>query len=397
MRTFGSISDEVSASNGHNFAAVDFISTLSGKFSTSTKSRHTRTCNVCTSSTQAYVIQPNLEMTSQESKVQALIGHAEWEFGDIKLVDHQVIPNSPKKLGTKTMKAVMDESVEKTEARSRSRSKSKTGHSNKDSRSRKEKHAFDSTSDKRKDSPQNVVRKDSGNVMSCKKDKTSETKKKKESNWSSDGETMITQSKSMDQFISHHPFDFSNSRDVSIAPSTSEVGANKSIDGLEIVMHDHNKEQTSNPEQVSDPQSGFPTTKNDIIGLTSTKIASDSYADALIYNLRSLVKHLLHFRVLKIIQVLCAIYIFVMTLKSGLMDPETGVVIDQQSVERTEEGVVLVNGTERAIVGETRFESVLVLIARLSAWFMYPSKFKDTFCHQVIGFPFVQFTYPSLE
>jgi hypothetical protein len=64
-----------------------------------------------------------------------------------------------------------------------------------------------------------------------------------------------------------------------------------------------------------------------------------------------------------------------LTLKGGLLDPETGLVVDTESEDRTDEGIILVNGTERAIVGETKFQVVSILIARLSAWFMYPSKF----------------------
>ena len=71
----------------------------------------------------------------------------------------------------------------------------------------------------------------------------------------------------------------------------------------------------------------------------------ESWTDRLNYHVRSTVKHLLHFRVLKIAQVVCAIYICIMTLKGGLRDSETGVVIDMDSDERTERGVLLVNGT----------------------------------------------------
>jgi hypothetical protein len=69
-----------------------------------------------------------------------------------------------------------------------------------------------------------------------------------------------------------------------------------------------------------------------------------SCRDRINYRVRSMLKQLLHFRVLKIFQVLCAIYICIMTLKGDLLDPDTGVVIDPNSDERTESGVVLIHG-----------------------------------------------------
>jgi hypothetical protein len=60
-----------------------------------------------------------------------------------------------------------------------------------------------------------------------------------------------------------------------------------------------------------------------------------------------------------------------MTLKGGFINAETGFVVDEESEDRTEEGLILVKGTERAIVGESQFQVVAILIARLSAWFMY--------------------------
>ena len=68
-----------------------------------------------------------------------------------------------------------------------------------------------------------------------------------------------------------------------------------------------------------------------------------------------------------------------MTFKGGLVDPDTGFVVDKESIERTEAGLVLVNGDERPIVAESDLQVLLVLVARLSAWFMYPSKSSRTF------------------
>jgi hypothetical protein len=97
------------------------------------------------------------------------------------------------------------------------------------------------------------------------------------------------------------------------------------------------------------------------------------------YRGRSFVNELMRFRALKIAQVILAIYICVLTFADmgppgGLRDTETGLIIDQASPERTERGVILLSGTERAIVGETQFQVVCIGIARLTAWFMYPGK-----------------------
>jgi hypothetical protein len=97
------------------------------------------------------------------------------------------------------------------------------------------------------------------------------------------------------------------------------------------------------------------------------------------YRNRSFVNELMRFRALKIAQVILAIYICVLTFADmgppgGLRDTETGLIIDQASPERTERGVILLNGTERAIVGETQFQLACIGIARMTAWFMYPGK-----------------------
>jgi hypothetical protein len=97
------------------------------------------------------------------------------------------------------------------------------------------------------------------------------------------------------------------------------------------------------------------------------------------YRIRSFVKELIRFRALKIGQLILAIYICVLTFADmgppgGLRDTGTGLIIDQASPTRTERGVILLNGTERAIVGETQFQVACIGIARLTAWFMYPGK-----------------------
>ena len=97
------------------------------------------------------------------------------------------------------------------------------------------------------------------------------------------------------------------------------------------------------------------------------------------YKRRSFLKTLLHFKVLKCAQVLLAVYICILTFANigppgGLRDPQSGLIVDKASQERTEKGLILVHGTLRAIVADTKFQVACIGIARISAWFMYPSK-----------------------
>ena len=82
------------------------------------------------------------------------------------------------------------------------------------------------------------------------------------------------------------------------------------------------------------------------------------------------------FRALKIAQIICAAYILIVTFTKigGLRDTETGLIVDQASAERTEKGLILVNGTERAIVGATAMQLACFGVSRASAWIMYPGK-----------------------
>ena len=103
------------------------------------------------------------------------------------------------------------------------------------------------------------------------------------------------------------------------------------------------------------------------------------FTDKARYRLRSAFKELMRFRALKLSQLLLAFYILFLTFADigppgGLRDTETGLIVDQASAEKTEKGLILVNGTERAIVGATKFQVACIGIARASAWIMYPGK-----------------------
>ena len=97
-----------------------------------------------------------------------------------------------------------------------------------------------------------------------------------------------------------------------------------------------------------------------------------------IYNRqRQLFRSLFRHKLLKIAQVMCALYIAFCTFSYSSIsprDPITGWILDTESPERTSRGVILINGAEQAIVATTSFQMVCLGITRCSAFFMYPGK-----------------------
>ena len=95
------------------------------------------------------------------------------------------------------------------------------------------------------------------------------------------------------------------------------------------------------------------------------------------HRIRACYKQLLRFKLLKLSQLVFAIYIAVMSFGPwSIRDKETGYFIDLDSADGTEAGLINVNGTDRAIVATSTFQVACLALARLSAWFMYPSKFQ---------------------
>jgi hypothetical protein len=151
-----------------------------------------------------------------------------------------------------------------------------------------------------------------------------------------------------------------------------------------LLMQSDDQEQASAPRNLRDKidlsasartsttaQSSQPSQQRDS--------APRSLFDNMSYRTRSAVKEMMRFKAIKITQVLFACYILFLTFADigppgGLRDTETGLIIDQASPERTERGLILINGTERAVVGATLFQVASVGIARASAWIMYPGK-----------------------
>jgi hypothetical protein len=92
---------------------------------------------------------------------------------------------------------------------------------------------------------------------------------------------------------------------------------------------------------------------------------------------------------LKIAAILLAAYIALFSYApvgalgsaGGFVDPDVGFIIDPNSPERTEAGVILTRGVERAIVASNNFQMVCLGITRVSAFFMYPGTHLDTASH----------------
>jgi hypothetical protein len=89
-------------------------------------------------------------------------------------------------------------------------------------------------------------------------------------------------------------------------------------------------------------------------------------------------------------QVFCAIYIIVLTfstLPMGLRDPITNDIIDPNSIQNTNNGVIHVNGSYRPVVAVGNWQKICLTISRASAFSMYPmmvvvfvTKMKATQC-----------------
>jgi hypothetical protein len=91
---------------------------------------------------------------------------------------------------------------------------------------------------------------------------------------------------------------------------------------------------------------------------------------------RAILQKLIHYKVMKFIQVCCAIYIAVYTLAPiGGLRPRGGLIIDTDSEERTRRGVFLLGGNLRAIICANRVQLVFIGITRISAYMMYPGKY----------------------
>lgn len=118
-----------------------------------------------------------------------------------------------------------------------------------------------------------------------------------------------------------------------------------------------------------------------------------------------------HYGALKVVSIMSAIYIAVMSYAyvgtfgsyGGFVDPIVGFVIDPNSAERTDLGVVLTKGTERAIVATNEFQMICLGVTRASAFFMYPALIFifTTKCRATMEFiqhtPFSLFTYQDLH
>lgn len=110
--------------------------------------------------------------------------------------------------------------------------------------------------------------------------------------------------------------------------------------------------------------------------------ATDSRLGAFFKSIRGIPRaYFKQYGALKIAAILLAAYIALFSYApvgalgsaGGFVDPDVGFIIDPNSPERTEAGVILTRGVERAIVASNNFQMVCLGITRVSAFFMYPA------------------------
>jgi len=119
---------------------------------------------------------------------------------------------------------------------------------------------------------------------------------------------------------------------------------------------------------------------------------------------RAVAQKLNHYKVMKFIQISCAIYIAVYTLAPiGGLRVRGGAIVDPASDERTRRGVFLVEGNLRAIICSNRLQLVFIGITRISAYMMYPAlvlvymtKFRSTMLF-LSKTPFGMFTVNAVD
>jgi len=86
-------------------------------------------------------------------------------------------------------------------------------------------------------------------------------------------------------------------------------------------------------------------------------------------------KRVVLFWPVKLCQLLCVVYILVLTFFEaplGIVDPESGDIIDVSSGKNTENGVIFVNGDYRAVVAQGGRQKFCLAMSRMSAFSMYP-------------------------
>lgn len=190
-----------------------------------------------------------------------------------------------------------------------------------------------------------------------------------------------------EQKIDYHPIAASNNQDVEQPSDHREL--------IPLKRHYTTYKMPTPHQRREEPNNGSSSNNNGISKLDHTadnngNNSSGCCSNRMNYRIRSFKKSLFRFKYLKLTQLILATYIAILTFvdmgpPGGLRDTETGLIIDKASPERTAAGLILVNGTERAIVASSLTQVICIGVARLSAWLMYPtlvlvffSKFRAT-------------------
>jgi hypothetical protein len=85
---------------------------------------------------------------------------------------------------------------------------------------------------------------------------------------------------------------------------------------------------------------------------------------------------------IKVIQIVLAIYILVITFTpvgtfgkyGGIITSSVGYIVDPASPERTEDGVILNNGVLRAVIATNKFQMFCMAVSRAGAFSAYPGE-----------------------
>ena len=122
--------------------------------------------------------------------------------------------------------------------------------------------------------------------------------------------------------------------------------------------------------------------------LTIGSTISDSCCESMCFRITSTIRRFvstIDFKYVKLCQLLCGVYILIVTFTyfdalgifGGARDPISGYIIDPTSSENTKAGIIVYNHMDkmisRAIVAESIPQMILLGISRFSAFFMYPA------------------------
>lgn len=148
---------------------------------------------------------------------------------------------------------------------------------------------------------------------------------------------------------------------------------------------DSSRNKTRSVATGAPPDDDDARTKKERIPVPSSSSGVGSARRTLWYKIRRHLKNDIEFKWLIFVQLLCGVYILVVTFTysgtlgifGGAVDPQTGTIIDPASPENTERGIIQVTNFghtfDRAVVAATTGQMVLLGISRFADFSMYPA------------------------